>query len=85
MNVAYEFEYLVDKYIFDLALFDYKIFIEFDSDYHNSTDQQIIDMDKEQTAQRIGWKVIHISTDSNKVIDVSLISSLDIFKDLEEV
>ena len=85
LNVAYEFEYLVDKYIFDLALFDYKIFIEFDSDYHNSTDQQIIDMDKEQTAQRIGWKVIHISTDSNKVIDVSLISSLDIFKDLEEV
>lgn len=75
-NINYEFEYLVDKYVFDLALFDYKIFIEFDSDYHLNSHQQEIDKLKRETATKLGWSVIHIDTDSNAVLPSSLISSI---------
>lgn len=76
INASYEFEYLVNKYVFDLALFDYRTFIEFDSDYHKDIHQQEVDKLKGETASKIGWQVIHVHTDYSVVLPTSLISSL---------
>lgn len=80
-SINHEFEYLVDKYIFDLALFDYKTFIEFDSDYHLSDEQKAIDESKAQTARNIGWDVIHVATDCSVVLPAS--SVIDIIENLK--
>ena len=80
-SINHEFEYLVNKYIFDLALFDYKTFIEFDSDYHLSDEQKVIDESKAQTARNIGWDVIHVATDYSVVLPAS--SVIDIIENLK--
>lgn len=79
MNKLYEFEFCFDNmqdFIYDLALFTEKLIIEFDSNYHNWSKQQIVDKQKEEFAQSQGWKVIRIATDSNCVIEPDCIAHL---------
>ena len=77
IDANYEFEYLIDKYVFDLALFDYKTFIEFDGSYHKQDyQQQETDKLKAETASKLGWKVIRVDTDASVVLDASLVSSI---------
>ncbi len=53
----HEFEYPLEGYVFDLALFDVKILVEFDGPYHSWTEQRVVDADKERVANEHGFKV----------------------------
>lgn len=73
VNFISEYPLIGTKYIFDLALVDSKIFIEFDSKYHKNKRQLPVDEDKEKMAKEHGWAVIRKSMQSGKAVDVNLI------------
>ena len=68
-NEPFEFEFRLDDYIFDLALPDKFIFVEFDGSYHSSKEQSEIDITKDIFAESNGWKVIKKKVQSNTVIN----------------
>lgn len=76
ISEAYEFEYLLDGYIFDLALLSRKILVEFDGDYHTGSDQLDTDETKEVIATSSGWRLVRVATDNNCEIDPRLVLSL---------
>lgn len=53
----HEFEYRLGRYVFDLALFDVKVLVEFDGPYHSSVKQRVVDAKKERVASRHGFTV----------------------------
>jgi very-short-patch-repair endonuclease len=59
----YKIEYFLGEYIFDLALTERKVLVEFDGRYHGYHKQVAIDKSKDKYAQRRGWTVIRIRTD----------------------
>lgn len=73
ININYQFEYVVENSIYDLALIDKKILIEFDGPYH-----QWLESDKQKTelASHFGWNLIRIQTEANKVILFEKIAAL---------
>lgn len=66
----YCFEYVLDKAIFDLALLDKKILIEFDGPYHRALSQRPRDQEKEQIASAHGFRLIR-----RRVIPTTVISA----------
>jgi len=70
------FEYVVGEGIFDLALPDKKILIEFDGRYHGSSKQSQVDLRKEASAHKEGWQIIRINTADNAVIPGSALYSI---------
>jgi very-short-patch-repair endonuclease len=70
---CFEFEYRLEDYVFDLALIERKIFVEFDSVYHGSRDQIDIDTAKDVCAIKNGWKVIRKKTINNIVFDINIL------------
>jgi len=64
----YEFEYRINDNIYNLALFEEKILIEFDGRYHNAIKQKNIDKNKEKVASQSGWEVKRVNTTANSVI-----------------
>lgn len=71
-NKKYEFEYLIDKFIYDLVLFDEKLIIEFDGPEHTYLNEQ----EKENTAKANGYEMIRIKTKPNIVIQPSVLYSI---------
>jgi very-short-patch-repair endonuclease len=71
----FEFEYSIDPYVFDLCLKGRKILIEFDGKYHAGT-QLDIDRIKQEHAEKIGWKVVHIEVPDKAIIDPDLLYSI---------
>ena len=77
LNISHEFEYrLKGGYIYDLALFDKKVFVEFDARYHDQEKQQSIDDEKDKFAQCYGWSVVRIKTPTNCVIDAASVENI---------
>ena len=78
-NINYKFEYPMignDKlYIYDLALIDKKIIIEFDEKHHNDTRQRKIDAIKNEIAITSGWEIKRIKVKS-EVFEFSVIEKL---------
>ena len=72
LNESFEFEYLIDKYIYDLALLDRHIFIEFDGPEH----KYLNETDKEQVALQNGWKIIRHKVHPNEVIKPDFLYSI---------
>lgn len=72
-GVRYEFEYLLDHYIFDLALLDRRILIEFDGSYHVSKEQLRSDQIKATYAAGKQWIVFHVPTEDNVIIPSDVI------------
>ena len=68
-KVQYEFEFTLGNYVFDLLLFEEKIFIEFDSSYHNTMRQKKIDVKKEELATKNGFHVIRRRVGVGEIID----------------
>lgn len=64
-DIEYEFEYIIGDFIFDLALFQYKILFEFDGKEHKTMDESL----KENAAKQDGWKLIRIEVDANTEIE----------------
>ena len=75
-RINYEFEFVVGHGIFDLALVDHRILVEFDSRYHMSGRQRKKDAIKTNHAQSVGWKVIRIKTGYAELIAPSSIVSI---------
>lgn len=66
--LEHQFEYPLERYVYDLALYWDRILIEFDSMYHNGNSQIQIDKEKELLANSYNWRVVRIQTDYNNVI-----------------
>lgn len=73
ISECYEFEYLLDDYVFDLALPNKKLLIEFDGEYHRGCKQSEIDKRKSSAAVNSGWEVIRLSTKNDEVIDAKIL------------
>ena len=72
----YEFEYQIDKYVFDLALLDKKILVEFDSPYHRDSKQKIVDATKDQIAKDFGFILIRRPVQQSMIISPETIAGL---------
>lgn len=76
INEPHEFEYILGKYheharIYDLALTERKILIEFDEPHHRYTEDD--DGLKDEHARKYGFEVKRIQIDTHTVIDPSCI------------
>ena len=74
-NEPFEFEFRLGSYIFDLALPDKFIFVEFDGTYHYGK-QSKIDIEKDVFAESEGWKVVRKKVTNNTVIQPDVIFSI---------
>ena len=63
---------VVGDYVYDLALLDHQIIIEFDGPYHGYRVQE--DSEKDIYAESRGWKVKRIPVEPAKVIDRTAVS-----------
>ncbi len=54
----HEFEYELEGFVFDLALLDTKVLVEFDGPYHERKAQQQQDAVKEEAATRNGFWLV---------------------------
>lgn len=67
VGVPHEFEYRIGDVIFDLALTDRKLLVEFDGPYHRDRTQLVHDGAKDDVARLQGWGVMRISTDTGHI------------------
>lgn len=76
--ISYEFEYLLEDKLYDLALPDKNILIEFDGAGHGHHSGVYHDNDKlkDQIAKYSGWQLYRIKVQSNSVIPVESIINL---------
>lgn len=75
-NINYNFEYIIENYIYDLVLHDLGTVVEFDEGYHSQPRQKEIDKERDVVAIRNGWKIIRIKTESKSKIPITSISNL---------
>jgi len=72
----HQFEYELESYVFDLALLDANILVEFDGPYHSGSQQCIVDQAKDLVAQRHGFVVVRRAVRPASVIEPSAIDGL---------
>ena len=72
-KVNHQFEYAIENSIFDLAIIDKKILIEFDGPYHQWLESDSI---KTKLAKDYGWELIRIETLANEIIPIEKINFL---------
>jgi very-short-patch-repair endonuclease len=72
----FEFEHEVGPYIFDLALLDQKILVEFDGPYHRGENQRDADADKTRVAEEHGFVVVRREVQAASVISPETIEGL---------
>ena len=66
-GVPHEFEYRVGNVIFDLALTERKILVEFDGPYHRDRTQLVRDGEKDEVGRLHGWVVVRVTTDAGHI------------------
>jgi len=64
----FQFEYRIGDHIFDLALLDSRVLVEFDGPYHSSRSQRIIDQQKDEIARANGFRITRVQTDKKTII-----------------
>jgi len=72
-NIVHQFEFVIENSIYDLALIDKKILIEFDGPYHQWLDS---DTQKSILAKSNGWNIVRIITEANFEISVNTIKQM---------
>jgi very-short-patch-repair endonuclease len=72
----FEFEFPLDGFVFDLALFDSMVLVEFDGKYHNTRAQMDLDAMKEKVAIKNGFRVERRATATVSVISPAVINGL---------
>lgn len=65
----FEFEFRLGKFLYDLALHDTRVLVEFDGYYHQDARQQHTDRLKEKAAQQAGYSVVRRTVVTAAVID----------------
>lgn len=74
---AFEFEFVVSPFIFDLVLHDKKLLIEFDGPHHSTSRHQSYDAEKDRLAKQHGFQVIRIPVVASATcLNPSLIAGL---------
>ena len=68
-NIAYEFEKCIDGKVFDLALSDLNICVEFDGPEHRTTHQKCVDDLKNKIASNNGFTIKRIITGRKEIIN----------------
>lgn len=78
LDEDYDFEHPLKgtRHIFDLALLDHKILVEFDGRYHRSPSQTKSDKKKSQAARKQGWRVKRVRTSVNKVLGTKAVKRI---------
>jgi len=79
-EIRHEFEFGMGNFIYDLALFDTKILIEFDGLGHGYQCVKEYEDEKDQWAIENGWKIFRIKVRSNMAIDPIVLSVLNLIK-----
>lgn len=74
----FTFEYPLPgtSYIYDLALPDSGILVEFDSRHHASSTQRENDHKKDLAAALVGWQLVRVATPINQVIAASALRAV---------
>lgn len=67
-GIRYRIEEVVGRRIFDLALPDTKVFVEFDAKHHAYPSQSGIDKEKDELARKRGWRVLRVGHIRNKAV-----------------
>jgi len=75
-NRKFEFEFPLDGFVFDLAIFDSKLLVEFDALDHQDERQKVTDSKKEEIAKKNGFMVLRRSVLPMTVIGPETISGL---------
>ena len=71
-NIDFEFEYLLNTYVYDLAILKNKILIEFDGADHKYLDET----KKNLCAQKYGFRLFRVKVKAGEVIPVESIYSI---------
>ncbi len=66
-EIPHEFEYRIGDVIFDLAITDRRLLVEFDGPYHRCRTQLVQDGAKDDVARLQGWCVIRVPTDTGDI------------------
>lgn len=72
----HEFEFKLGRFIFDLALLDEKVLVEFDGPYHQSVEQRALDARKDRVAKRHGFRLERRRVQRSVVIAPATIAGL---------
>jgi len=72
----YEFEYELGGYVFDLALLDRGVLVEFDGPYHEGGAQAEVDEAKDEAAEAAGFIVVRRPVQPAVVISPTTIRGL---------
>ena len=75
-NRPHEFEYELGGYVFDLALLDVRVLVEFDGPYHDASDQLQVDARKEEVARAHGFLLVRRSVQAAVVLNPNTIDGL---------
>jgi len=72
----YEFEFPCAGYVFDLALLDVKVLVEFDGQYHGGQKQRKVDAKKTAAAEKKGYTVVRRVVESTTVVHPRVLDKL---------
>ena len=73
-GVWYQFECRLEAYVFDLALLDSRIFVEFDGvEHYTDANQKRTDHLKDELAKNNNWSVVRIPVEKRTIIKASLL------------
>lgn len=69
---CFEFQMPGVPYVYDLALTDTHVIVEFDARYHATPAQRALDKVRDSAAaEALGWRVVRVPTEANVVLDPS--------------
>jgi very-short-patch-repair endonuclease len=72
----HEFEFPLEGYVFDLALFDQDVLLEFDGRYHEANAQRTVDQEKDRVATKHGFRIVRVEVPSGEVIPVTVLQEV---------
>jgi very-short-patch-repair endonuclease len=72
----FEFEFEVGGFVFDLALLDQRVLVEFDGAYHGGNAQREVDLAKDSAAKAHGYAIVRRTVVRSTVIDPVTIEGL---------
>jgi very-short-patch-repair endonuclease len=75
-GIKHEFEYEMGPFVFDLAILDKKILVEFDGKSHQTRAQRELDIQKDKMANKKGFIVVRRETPEMAVVDPIVLEGL---------
>lgn len=67
-GIRFKFEFEIGEYIFDLALLEKKVLVEFDGPEHRKPSGEALDAVRDEAAVQAGWRVARVPVPKRSVI-----------------